>query len=343
MSEFDSEFYAVIDETITVTSLKIQNILCLICCLISVLASSILIKHIQKHDIIWIEVKLFAVLSLIGLSILTFQNIMMNNSFLSNTNLDNLNIIKPKLCPTLLKISGSIYLISRYCMISFSLSRLRYFFRPKNSANDPLQLNAKFYYGLLVSYAIFVILNIIYMIIYMKGIILSASDNAIIQKCEVNPNVDSKNMGIYMILIEGLLQVLILYLYYTKYKQFQTMSMTNDTELDNKYIKPYIIKRSLILGILSILSVWTSGILLAVSYNDLISYCSVIIMFIIQICSIIFSFDIKINNCPNNNSNNNENDLVNRNNADRINQERTEYYEKVMSAYYKNPRKTSSN
>ena len=308
----------------TAFELKIVALCCLAGALIACIGLLTLIDHFQRNHVPYKEVKLFGVLAHLCLFLLTLTAGTMMNSSIFVESHQKYNIITIPNCKYMtISVSGFGF-IARYFMNAFSISRLRYFFD-----STSLALNKRIYYGWLISFAIFVFLLLMFIFLTTEPIILTAIDNEKLKKCQP----DSTTMNIYLFylaVVEGFMQCILLYLYHRKYQQFQLVHCVEN--VDDKYVKKHVVKRSLFLGMIAIISSWICACMIVMK-SPLFYVIGIVISFIIQICTILFSFDI----CRDIRAHNGGVELANVGNNGLNNRDNEEYLSQVMDLYYQQP------
>ena len=297
--------------------------------LVTFIAFLTLSKHL-KHHLVSNQVKILAILSQFTTLIL----------ILIAGYMHYFPVIDALSCNKLIAVQALLYILCRFLRNSFYLSRLRHFF---NSSN--LALNIKVYYGCLLSYFIFVSIAAVYFCMNARGILIISPTNSEAKYCHPSINDDqtqnlSVAFGIYVIICEGFMQCISLYLYYLKYKQLILSSVLENIDINNHYVKRHMVKRSLICGIFGIMSTWTFGIFLVLGMSQTIQW-SFMIEFVIQSACIVFSFDF----CSGMNRIHQESvpEDVNMMEKLEITTQNREYLEKIMKAYYKNPTSNKNN
>lgn len=304
----------------------------LACALITCIGLLALIDHFQQHRTPYKEVKSFAVLAHISLLILNLHGGVTMNSALFPDLHENYTLISGSNCKYMLIAIFAFNFLAKYFMNAFSLSRLRYFFH-----SSSLALDVRIYYGWLVSYAIFAFSLLIYEFIIVEPQILTAVDNTKIQKCHPDPSA-MKIYLFYLAVADGFMQCVLLYLYYKKYRQFR-LSVNFAENIDDKYVKKHVVKRSLFLGMISIIATWICGGMVMVR-SPLFSVMGIVISLIIQIMAIIFSFDVCCVSHFCYGQNNGEQiedvELVDMDEIGRR-RENEEYLEKIMAIYHARP------
>ena len=324
----------------TTTEWKIDAIGPLIISIFTFIALSFLLRHFKDHKGISKEVKVFAILSHVFLVILCCLHSIINTNALFPSMMglrQYIDIMTPYKCSNFSIAQVLVCLITRYCMISFSLSKLRYFF-----VSTSLQLDIRVYYAWLLSFAILILVLFVYLMSNITdGLIISAVDDENIKRCivsEADEKVIYVVLAIHLFAIEGMMQSILLYLYYSKCCQFRRIY--SETNIDDKYVKKHIVWRSMILGIIAIISLWISSVLMMIiQRHSLITTISFTIMLILQILSITLSFDI----CPRCNANNNrhnaspEESVENGSMEIELTSDQDEYLSRIMEAYYRKP------
>ena len=324
---------------LSATEWKADAIGPLIMSIFTLIALLLLLQHFKDHRELSNEVKLFAILSHVFLMILCCLHSMVSTNALFPELMGlrrYVDIMTPYKCANLVIALLLVHLITRYCMISFSLSKLRYFF-----VSPKLQLDIKIYYAWLISFAVLILVLFFYLISNITdGWVISAVDDENIKRCTVS-KADQKVLFIgfatYIIGIEGVMQSVILYMYYSKCCQFRRMYL--EINIDDKYVKKHVVWRSMILGIIAIISLWITSILMIIfQTHSLITSVANTIMLIIQILSITLSFDI----CQGCNGNNRRN-VSPPENVDKgsmkieLTSDQDEYLSRIMEAYYRRP------
>ena len=309
----------------TSVDLKVPAIGCLTSALIACAGLIIVMHHFQQHHVRYKQVKLFAVLALSCMLMLNLiAGITMNSSIFTTLH-QNHDIISISNCRYMLLCVSIFSFLSRYFMIAFSLSRLRYFFN-----SNSLALNVTVYHGWLISYAIFSFLVLIFIFFILNATVLSAVDNDKIQKCHPD-SITIKIYAFYLAVVEGFMQCILLYLYYKKYRRFRLVHCADN--IGDKYIKKHVVKRSLSLGMIAIISTWICGVMVMMRTPRKLPFCFVP-NFIVQICAIIFSFDICSNGGPHGHG---QIELVDVS-GNELSRGNEEYLAKIMAAYRQNPR-----
>ena len=329
-------------EMLTAAEWKADAIGPVIMAIFILVALLFLLHHFKDHKGLSKEVKLFAVFShVFPITLCSFHSIIGTNALFPNMMglRQYVDTMTPYGCANLLIAQVFVCLFTRYCMISFSLSKLRHFF-----VSPSLQLNIKIYYGWMLSFGVLILMIFFYsMSNVTDGWIISAIDDENIKRCALSESDDKVffiGFAFYILVIEGVMQSVLLYLYYRKCRQFRKMYL--EINIDDKYVKKHVVWRSMILGIIAIISSWINGIFIVIfQTHSLIRGIADIIMSIIQILSITLSFDI----CSCRNGNTNGSDVINRQNGDNrcmnieLTSDQDEYLSRIMEAYYRNPTK----
>ena len=311
--------------------LKSDAISALTTAFIAFIGLIILIEHFKEQYISSKQVKIFAIMSVFCLLIMVLiDGILLNNSIFSDLH-SKYDILSK--CFPIYAVEAIFYFAARYFMMAFSLSRLRYFF---NSTD--LELNKTFYHAVLSFNLLVTSTMCIYFVFTMEIIIIKATEDNDMKRCSAD---DYTIFILYCFFIEGLMQCLILFVYYRTYKKFLTVYDTQN--IDDKYMKKRVVKRSLILGISSIMSIWLFGICAMVPINEFINYLSAILSIIIQVCAIVFSFDIKC--CCSCHIQNGDGDIdvydsdmsIEMGLTSNLSPQNEEYLKCIMEAYYTTP------
>ena len=302
----------------------------LICAFIASIGLLTLCDYFKQHNVPYKQVKIFALLSHISLIMMNLNGgITMNSAAFSQFH-QNYEIISDLNCKYMLMTISVCNFLAKYFMNAFSLSRLRYFFDSPSMA-----LNAKIYYGWLILYAIFSFSLLIYIFIDLNAFVLTAIDDDKISKCHPDSNA-MKIFIFHFVVVDGFMQCILLYLYYKKYRQFR--SIYHIENIDDKYVKKHVVKRSLLLGMIAIVTTWICGPMIMKS--TLFSVIGVVLSLIIQISAIIFSFNIK---CCSEDIDNNQ--LIEFGNVDiggnALSEESEEYLARIMAAYYQKPQQSN--
>ena len=309
--------------------------------ILTLIALLFLLHHFKDHRGLSNEVKLFAVLSHAFLVIeCCLHSVISTNALFSNMMgfRQYFDVMTPYKCSNLIISQLLMHLITRYCMISFSISKLRHFF-----VSSSLKLDIKIYYGWLLSFAVLILVIFLYLMSNISdGWVMSAIDEQNIKRCTVSKN-DEKivfvGLATYIFTVEVVMQSALLYLYYRKWCQFRRIY--SETNIDDKYVKKHVVWRSMILGIIAIISLWITALLMIIfQTHSLITSISVVIMLIIQILSIILSFDV-CQGC-NNNNNNRRNEIPRQNEENgrieiELTSDQDDYLSRIMEAYYRAP------
>ena len=327
-------------EALTATEWKADAIAPVIMAMLTFGALLFLLHHFKDHKGLSREVKLFAVLSHVFLvTLCSIHSIIGTNALFPNLMglRQYIDVMTPYRCSNLMITQLLVHLITRYCMISFSLSKLRHFF-----VSPTLQLDNKIYYGWLLSFAVLILVIFLYLMSNVTdGWIISAVDDENVKRCAISKDDGEAffvGLATYIFIIEVVMQSVLLYLYYQKCRQFRRIYL--ETNIDDKYVKKHVVWRSMILGIIAIVSAWISAIFMVIfQTHSLITSVAVTIMLIIQILSITLSFDI----CSCCNGNSNRNNVIHRQNGENrcmkieLTSDQDEYLSRIMEAYYRNP------
>eukprot|EP01084_Bolivina_argentea_P014112 26384_1 len=318
----------------SVLTIQWEAISDLLLSVISIVAFCLLCNHFWNNTIPWLPMKVFSTCSAALIFLSSIAAIWTNSLVLYDY-----NVMTSGKCNLFATTLTGFVLSIRWMITSFFVSCLRYFFVPT------MALSSKYYYlwiGMHAFLSCFVFLAYIILIPFdERGVIITAADDQNVSLCFP---VKHESMKLFVIIYvffgEVVEQMILLYLYYKKYKQFINIDADGDDVTlfykQNKFVSKRIMKRTLCLGISAIIAFGSCGI----SEVFGLPISPVPLAFGIQLFCIVFCFDIQICgwcNDGNNNVQSNDNTFIEmQNNPSRILQ-REEYLRNMMAAYYQTP------